>query len=230
MRRQYAAIGWKWKIAVVAFALALIGPGSASARSTGIDTGQMQQGPVTCSGIGCHLNAFTDDVFVTITGPQALVVDETANYTIEIFENVPGALQAGAGLNVVAFLDEVLTGLADGILGEDAANLQLTGPPFFFLDGQLTHVSARSLNPDMTSIGVFSYDFTVTAPSDPGLLELRGAMNAFNNNGNQLGENWNNTSLFITVPEPGAHALTAAALATLAAFVRAAALRRRRAC
>lgn len=234
MRASDTAMGWKQTLVLGAFALALVGPESAHARNSGVDSGSMLYGPVTCSGIGlCHgaTGSASNDIVVTITGPEALGVNETASYTIDVFETFPGGLatQVGAGVNVVAILDEVLTGLADGILDEQAPNLQITtGLPFFFEGGQLTHVAAMPLlgSPvtEANSIGVFSYDFNVIAPSLPGMLELRGAMNAFDGDGFPLGDKWNHTSLFITVPEPDEYVLGVVALVSVAA------LRRRRAC
>lgn len=232
MRRRPAGVGWKWTLLAGASIVTLMGAGPAVARNFGIDSGQMPDGPVTCSNTFgglpvCH-GVATDAVSVTISGLQQLAENQTALYTIEISENVPGALQVGAGLNVVAILDEVLTALEDGILGADAPNLQITEVAALFVaEGQLTHVAATFADPNFNSIGVFSYEFMVTAPSEPGILELRGAMNAFNMDFLSTGDNWNNTSLFITVPEPGASGL-AAGLLTLTAL--AAARARRRAC
>jgi len=116
-------------------------------------------------------------------------------------------------VNVVAIVDGVLTDLEDGILGEDALASQITQDqvfPMFLATGQLTHFAALA-----TAVGKFSYDFTVTAPDEPGSLELRGAMNTFDNNGNQDGDLWNGTSLFVTIPEPTATAGGVAALVGL---------------
>ena len=45
-----------------------------------------------------------------------------------------------------------------------------------------------------------------------------GAMNSFNDSGNQLGDKWNQATLVVTVPEPGASVLTAVALAIVGIF------------
>jgi hypothetical protein len=195
-------------IAVCALVVGLLGAGTASARNAGIASTAL------CS--SCHGNA-AFNVSVFIEGPTVLSFGQAANYTIEIVENVSGALQAGAGLNVTAFVDGAFDTSTLSTDGLDADILKL-------LSGQLTHVAARTL-----SAGVFSYEFSVTAPSEtvdlePLELELRGAMNSFNANFNAAGDFWNRKSLFITVPEPGRHGLAAAALLSLAA------LRRRRAC
>jgi hypothetical protein len=198
----------------------LLLPGLAEARSGGIDSSEMQDGPATCSsaGVACH-GAASNEVFVTISGPEELLIDEIVAYRIEIFESVQGGLQAGAGLNIAAFIDQVLTDIDDGILDENAANTKLTETPIHLDTGQITHVNARSQNAD-GSLAVFSYDFTVVAPSDPASLTLIGAMNSFNDSGNQLGDKWSQATLVVTVPEPRAGLPAAVALATVGIFRR----------
>ena len=229
MKAKIAA-DWTPVLRGALLAALLLDPGLAFARSFGIDTASMFEGPVTCgggiSGLLCHGPA-SSEVFVTITGPERLTVDESAVYTIEMFETVEnsGARQAGAGLNVVALVDQVLTDIEDGILSEDNTSTQLTlNPIFFSATGQITHANARGDLPvGDPSLGVFSYDFTVTAPSTASTLELRGAMNGFNNLlfSSPDGDNWNNESKFVTVvPEAGASALAAAAVVTVAAVRR----------
>lgn len=211
MRKRHASIP-RW-IATCGAILGFLGAGPVDARSPGIDTPQMLDGPVTCSGIICHGPADTG-VSVTIAGPEFLDLNETAGYTVAI-SNVPMG-QLGAGLGMAVFLDEILTGAEEGILGEDSDDLQLTAPGvgLFTASGQLTHVVELSVT-ELT--GIFAYDFSVTAPSTPGTLELRGAMNAFDGGfpGN-LNDNWNSASHFVTVPEPGVSVLAAAALLSLA--------------
>ena len=208
----------KTKLGLAVLVASWLCAGAVGARDLGIDTSQMlQAGPVTCSGVGCHAPA-SPEVFVTITGPAELAADETGDYTIEMFETVPGGLQKGAGVNVSAFLDGILTDLADGILAENDPASQITmgvGIPSFVDTGQLTHFAANPF-----ADGKFSYDFTVTMPNPAGPLELRGAMNSYDGSVTVLGEKWNSTSLL--VPEPSTTILSATALIALAV------LRRRR--
>ena len=216
MRKQYATT-FHWMAAWGAL-ITFIGAGSAEARSIGIDTPQMPGGPVTCSGVACHGSA-DSEASVTITGPDSLSLNETASYTIEI-SNYPIA-QVGAGLTVVAFLDQILTNSEDAILDqEEPGVLQITAPGvgLFTAGGQLTHVSR------VASTGVFSYDFIVTAPAFPGDLELRGAMNAFDGSLSPFNDHWNHTSYFVAVPEPSGGILAFTAVLGLAA------LRRGRSC
>ena len=58
---------------------------NASAKSLGIDSSQMVDGPATCSApsIACHGPA-SNEVSVSISGPTELEVDEIASYQIEI--------------------------------------------------------------------------------------------------------------------------------------------------
>lgn len=206
MRRWSAGSGRTAVLLWGVVATAVIASG-ASARSIGIDTSEMVDGPVTCTGATCHPVA-TDMVTVQITGPTTLLPDEVADYTISI----TGATQVGAGVSVVAIVDEILTAIEDGILAENDPASQITQDqqfPQFVETGQLTHFAATA-----TALGKFSYDFTVTAPSEPGAtLELRGAMNTFNNDAASTGDRWNSTSLF--VPEPGSTTLGVAALAAV---------------
>ena len=216
MRKQRASTR-RWIAACGVFSY-LVATGSAGARSSGIDTPQMSDGPVTCSGLGCHSTA-DSEASVTITGPDSLSLNETAVYTIDV-SNVP-MTQIGAGLTVVAFLDQLLTNSEDAILShEEPGVLQITVPGvgLFTASGQLTHVSRAA------STGLFSYDFSVTAPNSPGTLELRGAMNAFDGSFTTFNDRWNEVSHFITVPEPSAGALAVTAVLSLAA------LRKRRSC
>ena len=228
MHRRRAGRKSKSLLVGLFLTVALLLPGASFARSRGIDTNDIALfGAVGCgagtSGLICH-NVASNAVFVEISGPETLALDESAVYTVEIFEAVQGsgALQAGAGLSVLAILDEVLTDIDDGILSENNANTRITEGPGTFVaqaTGQLTHVNASSPLAD-GSLGVTSYDFTVTAPSSTGILELRANMNAFNGNLLQIGDNWNGTSLIVTVPEPAAASLAAAALVTLIALRR----------
>lgn len=205
MRNVDARRTWKSKrLLAVALGLALAA-NSAGAVSFGIDThtANPMQPAVGCTNGACHGPA-SQAVTVTITGPDELVVDEVGNYTISI----EGATQVGAGVLVAAFMDGVLTDIQDGILSEDDTASQITQPGQFGGTGQLTHFLARD-----NAAGKFSYAFSVQAPPEPGMLELRGAMNAFNNDFSNLGDNWNTTSLF--VPEPSTTLLGVGAFATL---------------
>ncbi len=200
--------------------LLLLSSAPASSNENGIDSFFQSDGAGTCgggvSGILCHGPA-SDDVQVTIAGPANLAPGETQAYTIEIEQLAPGGLQIGAGLNVHAYMDQVLTDLDDGVLTEALDNAQITtadGLQFVFT-GQLTHVNAPSMGTD-GSRGVFAYSFEVTAPDEPGSLELRGAMNSFNDSGDNFGDKWSNTSLVVTVPEPTTTA--AAGLASVLAL------------
>jgi hypothetical protein len=179
------------------YALALLvvstlAPARAHALSGGIATGG-----TTCTGLGCHTSA-SDLVSVSFLGPERLEPGETAVYTIMI----DGEVLMGAGLNV-ALVGGGLLGLA----ADDTTRV---------LDGQITHGRFGPVNvsgPPTGGVGVFAYDFTVTAPLEETTLTLNGAMNSFNGDFTNGGDRWNTTSTEIAVPEPasGSSALGAGA-------------------
>ena len=207
--RGWTLVGWLM-VAVVGYAL----PGAANEGGSSTFIQEFLAGPGGeaggCNGEDCH-GLFSMDIEVTIMGPAVLGPGETATYTI-LLEELTNPGQAGAGVHVHSLVDGLL--LSDGVLSEDAANTQLTDGANFGVDGELTHVDPA------LSVGVFSYPFDVTAPIDAQEIELVGAMNAFNNDGENTGDKWNNTRFVVTVPEPAAGLLALGALLTVGALAR----------
>jgi len=175
-----------------------LGAAPASARPGGIDSSEMM-GPISSCNMGaCHFFPGTPDpgLTVTISGPSDLLVNESANYTIDVAGTFSPAI-VGAGVHVAAFFDDVLTDDTDGILGTTSIDAQITASPTFNATGQFTHLDAQNL-----SIGTYAYTFSVLAPANAGELRLEGAMQGFNNDNTSLNDEWQFTTKVITVPEP----------------------------
>lgn len=205
-----------------ACALALVGIASmAHSRSSGITAFEMINGPATCSGNGnaCHSQfGPSDEVFVTIDGPDSLAFGETATYTVSIHEAVPGALtsQQGAGINVSLFVGGLYSVLDEAALVDDNTQILSQGGAT-----DLTHLAnANQSGPPTGSVGDFSYDFRVSGPESETTLTVMAALNAFDQSFTNSGDKWNRAELEITVPEPALAWQTCAALAALAGLAR----------
>ena len=134
-------------------------------------------------------------VAVSITGPGSLALGGTGLYTLTI----ASGLQGGA-------LD---IGTSGGTLAAVAANTALSG-------GEIVHVGA---NPNLN--GVYSFNFTLTAPGTAGVLTLAAAGMQFSGNFSNGAEDlWNTALLLVDVPEPGTALLLGMGLAGLALVAR----------
>ena len=156
----------------------------------------------------CHGLA-SDDVIVIIEGPDQLDFGEEGQFTITLDENVAGAIAAaclidpcGAGLNV-ALAAPWGFGAADIV----DPNTRLSIPVLNENPGEITHpFNANQHGPGIDaiagSVGLYSYDFSLTASEQEGAITILGAMNAFNRDDDFTGDLWNRTTLEVSVPEP----------------------------
>lgn len=208
----------------IAIALALFAATDAWAKAEGVDS-RAYFAPIGCGGEGggaagdCHVEAPTAELIVTIDGPDRIgtAPEDVGFYTVSIPAGSFGLL--GAGFNV-AFAAPNQTGCElepfapVGKIGFENESLDPNDPV-------LSHQYSGDA-PPTTLVGVWSYQFLVLNCQTPGTLLLMAAMNAFDGSGDETGEVWNDAQLDITVPEPSALLLGAAALVPLAV------LRRRR--
>jgi hypothetical protein len=178
--------------------LLLLCPGVARARSGGVTTLDMLDGPGTCSHVACHGSAAIELVAVEIRGPDQLEPGETTMYSIRMMELAAGGLQVGTGINLALFLDG----------DQMPIDPQLEDDPDFPLNlqvrnGEITHAANTNLlsAPD-GGVGVFVYDVPITAPSQEGTLVIMATMNSFNQNFNTSGDHWSRADKIIFVPEP----------------------------
>jgi hypothetical protein len=132
------------------------------ALSTGI-TGVTLKG--SNPGCLCHNAEPSGGVTVTINGPDQMLTDETASFTLTI---TGGPLNAG-GTNIAASAGNL----------EPGAGLQK-------ISGELTHTI-----PKASQEGVVSFEFTYTAPSSAQTVTLFANGNSVNFNGNNIGDQWN---------------------------------------
>lgn len=193
----------------------LLAPGVVFAEAVGVDSRQ-EFAPLGCGNAatgetaGCHFTDADPALMVTIEGPSSVDVtpESVGFYTASIPENYASLM--GAGINVA--LDAP---------NQTGCELEAFGPATKFdwfepNDRSLLSHKYDGDAPPATLVGVWSYQFLVLNCQAPGALLLRVAMNAFDGNGAEDGELWNSNTLALTIPEPGALALGAVALATLA--------------
>ena len=119
------------------------------------------------NGVGCtcHGTNPSTNVIVTINGPDTLIVNETANYSITI----SGGPLAAGGTNIAASNGILTPG--DGLRSET---------------GELTHIQPMS-----TSNGIVTFNFTYTAPASEMEQTIYANGNSVNLNGFNTGDQWN---------------------------------------
>jgi hypothetical protein len=132
------------------------------AFSTGITGVTLKNG----NGCNCHGDFPSAGVNVAIIGPDTLLVNQTATFTVRI---TGGSLTRG-GTNIAA---------SAGTLASDGGDLQLIGD-------ELTHTS-----PKAPSAGAVTFQFQYTAPSNTGNQILYANGNSVNFNSSPDGDNWN---------------------------------------
>ncbi len=133
------------------------------AYSTGI-TGVTKKS--NTPGCTCHALNPSTDVIVTINGPDSLMLNQTATYSITI---TGGPLKA-AGTNIA---------VSNGSLTPVTNDLRLQNT-------ELTHVL-----PKTPSSGAVTFNFSYTAPSIPGEQTIYANGNSVNFNGQNTGDQWN---------------------------------------
>ena len=134
------------------------------AFSTGI-TGATKKG--NNPGCTCHGSTPSQDVIVTINGPDTLVEGQTANYNVTI----TGGPLSAAGTDIA---------VSNGTLAPVSNELQL-------LNTELTHK-----NPKFPSAGAVIFEFTYTAPlNNAGVQTIYANGNSVNLDATFQGDKWN---------------------------------------
>jgi len=114
----------------------------------------------------CHALNPSSSVTVSINGPDSLLINQTADYSITISG---GPLNA-AGTDIAA---------SSGTLSPSSNDLTVQ-------NGELTHVS-----PKAPASGVVTFNFKYTAPSASGEQIIYANGNSVNFNGQNAGDEWN---------------------------------------
>jgi hypothetical protein len=147
----------------------------------GTSTASAYTGGYAGGGTSCSPCHDSGTVTPLITGLATLFPSQTATYTASITPTLEGA-----GLNIAT---------TAGSLATTATGTEIDGD-----SGELIH--------NQKNVGVWSYDFEVTAPATLGTFDLLGALLAFNNAAGGSGDPWDTTTFQITViPEPSTFAL-----------------------
>jgi hypothetical protein len=157
---------------------------------------------------GCHDTSADAALPLTVDGPASIPTGGSANYMVSLPTDFMG--QVGAGVNVAVAADSTASCDLDKL---GALNLQFVGGSPT-QQATLSHTDATVAAPS-GNLGVWSYTFALTNCIVPGTLHLLAAMNAFNGDQDITGDLWNWKSVNVTVPEPGAGALGAAAVAAI---------------
>lgn len=145
-----------WSAVVLAVVLTATRPGDAKARSFGI-TGYSGKQSGTCNQLFCHGGGVEPQV--RFEGPETASPGETVVMNLVIVSSA--AAQIAAGLDVA---------VSAGALGVVA------GQGTRISSGEITHDKPK----DNDAAGVASFDFTWTAPAEPGEYVLFGAGNSVN--------------------------------------------------
>jgi hypothetical protein len=179
---------------LAALLFAVLVPVTAHARFDGI-----AQGGSGCG--GCHGNAATGTLSVSVSGPAAVLISSTNSYTLTIVN--PGGY-VGSGLSVET----------------DSGTLVSTETFTKILSSTVTHTDA-SVVPPAGTLGNYAYNFDFTAPGIAGLTTLAfsglvhdGGLDADKNSQ----DIWNVGSFGITtvIPEPTTGLLVSLGLGMLA--------------
>jgi hypothetical protein len=132
------------------------------AHETGITGATLKNG----FGCDCHSPSPSANVMVAINGPEMLAVNETGNFTVTI----SGGPLVRGGTNIAA----------------STGSLAPAGPDLQILSLELTHTQ-----PKAPSGGSVIFEFTYTAPENPGEITLYANGNSVNFNGENTGDQWN---------------------------------------
>lgn len=119
------------------------------------------------TGCICHGSLPTAEVSVSILGPEALSAGQTEVYTVAI----SGGPLSAAGTNIAA----------------SAGNLNIVSGQGLRKQGdELTHTG-----PKVPESGTVSFQFSLTAPVEPGTVTLYANGNSVNLSGDPSGDQWN---------------------------------------
>ncbi|MGB9696122.1 MAG: T9SS type A sorting domain-containing protein [Ignavibacteria bacterium] len=151
-------------ILVSVFSLILISSLYLYASSSGF-TGRTRKTSTAGCG-GCHGTTSNTEVVVTLTGPDSVLVSQTATYTITISKSS----KTGAGFDIATRRGS-LSPISSGMI---------------INNGELTHSSNRP----MTN-GTITLQFSYTAPGTAGFDTLWATALATNSDGTTSGDDWN---------------------------------------
>jgi len=118
-------------------------------------------------GCSCH-GSSSSNVNVSITGPDILTVNETANYQVKITGGP--AVQGGTD---IAVSGAAISPVSSGLKVHSGS-------------GDLTHSSSQDF-----SGGELVFEFELTAPANPGTVTLAAVGNSVNGTGSTGGDQWN---------------------------------------
>ena len=114
----------------------------------------------------CHGDTPFSNVIVTINGPDTLLMNQTANYSVTI----SGGPLAAGGTDIA---------VTNGVLNPVSNDLRIE-------NGELTHTL-----PKTPVSKVVTFNFTYTAPSTSGTETIFANGNSVNFNGQNTGDQWN---------------------------------------
>jgi len=196
----------------------LLAVGPAEAKKNGVDSPRYFT-PIGC-GVGpdggpdgCHDRSADATVPIQLNGVSAIPTGGSADYMISL--PVGFGNKMGSGLNVAVGTDSTASCDLDKL---GAANLLFIGGNLS-RQATLSHANSTVVAPTGNK-GVWSYTFALTNCIVPGNLHLLTAMLAYDGDGDIPGDLWNTTEMNITVPEPAASGVGAAAIAVLAGLNR----------
>jgi len=153
--------------------LTLLAALPAAANSGGITGVSGKQGGICNS---CHGGGVAPDV--SFIGPGEMAIGSSATFRFEVHSKVP--VQRAGGFNVAA-----AAGTLTVIAGQESRRS----------NGELTHTEPKN-NDDQQ---IAAWEFTWTAPANPGTYRLFGAGNSVNRNGQSSGDRAAKTTFVVDV-------------------------------